>query len=464
MKKFLLLSVIAGFMSLSLIANTVNQELAARVAKNYFYEKVGIAPDKIIFTETITVADLSNQALYYIFNLSDNAGFIIVAAESNSMPILAYSNEKNYKYPVVCPQHNDWMNNYANQISEIRMNNMGATPKIQNLWDNYSQDFELFVPQASKAVTPLLGNIAWDQGEGYNDACPADNTSTAGNGHVWAGCVSTATGMIMKYHEWPTTGIGSHSYTHPDYGTLSANFGSTTYNWANMPEDAPNANIAQLLFHIGVSVEMDYGWDGSGSYNQDAITALEDYFKYHEDAVYAPRSAFSDSAWVSMLKTGLDDAMPLLYAGQNVDESHAFVCDGYDNSDNFHFNWGWSGDYNGYFNIDNLNPGSTSYTDEQAAGFNIYPDPLAVEDFTSFNKENSFIYPNPVGNNITITVKTDEPSTITIHSMDGRVIFEENCSALNGNHILNMESLVSGVYFIRINSNNKNYINQFIKL
>ena len=52
------------------------------------------------------------------------------------------------------------------------------------------------------------------------------------------GCVATALGQILNYYEWPITGTGSHSYTWDngtdDPQTLSANFGATTYDWANI--------------------------------------------------------------------------------------------------------------------------------------------------------------------------------------------------------------------------------------
>ncbi|MEI6457045.1 MAG: T9SS type A sorting domain-containing protein, partial [bacterium] len=37
--------------------------------------------------------------------------------------------------------------------------------------------------------------------------------------------------------------------------------------------------------------------------------------------------------------------------------AHAFICDGYNDAGMFHFNWGWGGSFDGYFQINNLNPG-----------------------------------------------------------------------------------------------------------
>ena len=60
------------------------------------------------------------------------------------------------------------------------------------------------------------------------------------------------------------------------------------------------------------------------------------------------------------MKNDLDQQHPVIYAGtdQSGDGGHCFVCDGYDNTNNFHFNWGWSGWYDGYFALTSLTPGS----------------------------------------------------------------------------------------------------------
>ncbi len=67
--------------------------------------------------------------------------------------------------------------------------------------------------------------------------------------------------QIMNYHQYPIHGTGSHSYNHTTYGTISADFGNTTYDWSAMPTYANGYNdaLALLGFHCGVSIEMQYG-------------------------------------------------------------------------------------------------------------------------------------------------------------------------------------------------------------
>ena len=182
----------------------------------------------------------------------------------------------------------------------------------------------------------------------------------------------------MKFHNWPTTGTGSHSYycdAYYDYGTLSANFGNTTYNWSAMRDTysqnatgtAANA-VATLMYHCGVSMEMMYGPDGSGAYIADSYYylgthasveyALKTYFDYRTSLHAEYEEDYTTAQWKNLLKSDIRDTMPVVYSGYDeaYESGHAFVCDGFDNYDNFHFNWGWSGYGDGYFVINNLTP------------------------------------------------------------------------------------------------------------
>ena len=54
-------------------------------------------------------------------------------------------------------------------------------------------------------------------------------------------------------------------------------------------------------------------------------------------------------------------------------DCHIFNCDGYDANGFFHFNWGWSGSFDGYFSLSALNPGSGEYNSGQGALIGIEP-------------------------------------------------------------------------------------------
>ncbi|MFA4851669.1 MAG: CUB domain-containing protein, partial [Bacteroidales bacterium] len=77
-----------------------------------------------------------------------------------------------------------------------------------------------------------------------------------------------------------------------------------------------------------------------------------------------------------LIRTELDNKRPVLYSGFDPSppySGHAFVCDGYQGTNYFHFNWGWSGYYNGYFYLSSLNPGGNDLSSGQEAVIGIYP-------------------------------------------------------------------------------------------
>ncbi|OQA01206.1 MAG: Streptopain precursor [Bacteroidetes bacterium ADurb.Bin408] len=186
-------------------------------------------------------------------------------------------------------------------------------------------------------------------------------------------------GQLMFYHRWPKTGTGNYAYNHPVYGTIQSDFQNTTFDWESMPNSIakPNKAIAELLFNCGVSVDMDYGPNGSGMWNHSAARSLRNYFKYGPETEYI----FRDSTtldWDSILIANLDNLKPLYYAGwtQNPTDSsgHAFVCDGYQGLGYYHFNWGWGGSYDGFFYLNQLTPGGADFNFRQEVIKDIYPD------------------------------------------------------------------------------------------
>ena len=351
-------------------AGVVHTEKAATVAKKFMLTNQDIDLDTLFLAKTISK---DGHELCYIFNFPENAGFIVIAATDQVIPVLAFSDANEYNdsddQP---PQFIAWMNNYYDQIKFVLDNYLQADESIRDEWLFYSDSEPIERETPLRSVNPLL-STTWDQGCYYNGLCPL----AAGGpcGRTWAGCVATAMAQIMKYYNWPATGNGSHSYTHPVYGVQSANFGATTYNWASMPNNVTSANssVAALLYHCGVSVDMDYGVSGSWAYSSDAVNAYKNNFRYDAGCAYYEKSSYGSTTWENMLKTDLNAGRPIHYRGSGPYGGHAFVCDGYQGTNHFHFNWGWSGSYNGYYYLTNLNPGSYTFTSNQAAILGIKP-------------------------------------------------------------------------------------------
>lgn len=309
-----------------------------------------------------------SKALLYVFSINQDGGFIVVSAEDHARAILAYSFKEGPDLNRLPVNYQKWIEGYKNQIRYIRSNPEEASPEVVKEWQDLLKGEYGSSKKSVSAVQPLV-STQWDQSPFVNEYCPYD--SYAGERTV-TGCVATAMAQIMKYWDYPATGSGYHSYAHSTYGSLSASFGSTTYDWASMPDvvNSSNQAVATLMYHCGISVEMSYGipsQGGSGAYvisdrspvEHCAEYALKNYFKYSQNMQGVIRDHYSTANWVALLKSELDAGRPMEYAGFGGGGGHAFVCDGYDVYDYFHFNWGWGGSYDGYFSIDALDPAGT---------------------------------------------------------------------------------------------------------
>lgn len=312
-----------------------------------------------------------NSPAWYLIT-SNNGDFVIISADKRAFPIIGYG--KHFilsETSVLPPAFQYWMEQRTREIEYIREHNLPADHNITETWNKLLDGTYDFTELKTRNVTPLLVST-WNQDCWYNEMCPEDAAGPCG--HVYAGCVATAMGQVMYYWRFPITGQGSKSYNAYPYGTLTANFGATTYKWHEMIGNINTSypELARLLYHCGVSVEMAYSPQGSGSNTWSVPGALKNYFRY-ASANYRLRQTYSDANWMAMLRDNLDNKQPVIYSGSGPQGGHAFICDGYQGTDYFHFDWGWSGLFNGYYYLNNLNPGGNLFNTMQAAVMDIYP-------------------------------------------------------------------------------------------
>ena len=374
--------VVAMCVGATAAAAPVGVETAKKAASNLLSAK-GAGDVKLV-----DITGTTPYRNFYIFTAEAGEGFAIVSADDCVLPILGYSTTTGFATEQMPPNIKEWLDDYESQITHWR-NCVEGSPitsdgsrhdAVRSAWDELLSGSYSEGPQ-NTAVLPLL-STTWNQSPYYNNMCPQDTSGT----HTVTGCVATATAQIMKYWNHPATGYGSHSYTHSTYGTLSANFGATIYDWSDMPTQLTSGSssiqvysVAKLMYHVGVAVEMNYrlatsGGSSASTYSNGIPTqaaadnALRTYFKYKSTLHQVAIEDYSDSVWSALLKGELNNGRPMLYSGRDSTAGHSFVCDGYDASGLFHFNWGWGGWCDGYYTIGQLNPesggtgGNATYT------------------------------------------------------------------------------------------------------
>lgn len=368
MKKFLLLVVAVMFGFGTMSAKSVDVNTARTLGQKFVYanfEQVNTTDLQLVTTVTSDNGD----DCFYVFNVGEN-GFVIISAADNYHPILAYSEESNFD---MSNKHNGAMfmlENYRLDIANAISKDYAALPEVAAEWAMLEKTGRLNAKKAEK-VGPLC-TTKWNQDSPYNYYAP---TAAGGpGGRAYAGCVATAMSQVMKAWNAPAHGEGSHSYyTRTTHTHVSADFSAATYEWDKMPNSLSGATdeqieaVALLMFHCGVAVEMDYAFDGSGAFSDDVPNAMRNYFDY-DYCIKKMRQSYATDVWNQMLRDEFDLGRPVYYSGQGSDGGHAFVCDGYDENDLMHFNFGWSGSDDGWYLVDEID-----YTGSAGAIFNYVP-------------------------------------------------------------------------------------------
>ncbi len=180
----------------------------------------------------------------------------------------------------------------------------------------------------------------------------------------------------MKYYNWPKTGTGQNTINSP-YGDLTASFGNTSYDWIGMESYLSNENsaVAELIYHGAIAVNSEFLPQGTGAYDYNIPPALINYFKFRETAQFIFRNSYFGD-WEQLIRDELVKGRPVVYGGIDFQQlvGHTFICDGYQDSSFFHFNWGWGGQYNGYYYIDSLIVGPYHFDYQHDVVIGIEPD------------------------------------------------------------------------------------------
>lgn len=377
----------------------------------------------------------SSQAEYYVFNLINTRGFIVVSGDERAREILAWSDQQSFASDSLPDNLKYWLSVYSDEIKMVRTNDLqkssGSATQVQ-----------------TQPVAPLLGRVKWDQGYPYNLQCPV--IDSVKNSRAVVGCVATGMAQVMYYHRWPEKGTGSKTYTTETLKIpLSADFSTTTYAWDKMTATYNSAStaeaqqaVATLMYHCGVAVEMDYN-TSSAAYFTKMGQALITHFGYDANLQLIHRNYYSREAWVQVLLNELYAARPILYGGTSASGGgHLWVCDGVDANGYFHFNWGWSGLSDGYYAITALNPSSLGIGGG-SGGYNYYqqiitgmqrPNSSSVQQW-SFNL-NELLEASIPG------LKRQQTFTITAKKMFNNgltpVSFQLGLGLYNGNTLVNV--------------------------
>ena len=369
-----------------LLGAKVQLDVAEIVARSVYLEHSNLHDGGEFNLSSVKTIKNEDLDLIYIFHLNPE-GFIIVPADNQSVPVLAFGFEHAFESSNMPSNLQYVMDQYKTELLEMVNNQSDPDSEFSTQWDYYlSGSVE---PNRSRDVTPLI-EAKFNQSGSWNNEVTA---VTGFNGPV--GCVSVAMCQTMHYWKYPASGIGSNYYVENDLGYLEVDFSDANYDFGNMAATYATSPSQLLLYHAGVAVNMDYDYSGSGAWvvggHPSAYYALENFFAYSSDISYEWKVNHTDNDYRDIIINELDNNRPVISQGYDNGGygGHAWNIDGY-SGNNLHCNWGWGGSNNGYFSLTTMG----GFPNDQAVIIGILPqmaDPIALYEYVVNDETVTFI-------------------------------------------------------------------------
>ena len=385
------------------------------------------------------------NANFYVFNIENNEGFVIVSGDDRTPEILGFADSGRMDVDNLPSNVAAWLDAYSQQISSLG-SNVGQTENEVSTHARGSSSGKSMGEQV--AIAPLI-TTTWDQGSPYNQYLIEIDGAKA-----QTGCAATAMAQIMRFYSFPEASKALPSYISTTHIKYIDALPASMFDWDGMGTESTPATadegkqIAKLMKYCGVATQMDYSPYGSGTYVRYVESAFKDYF-FYDTARKVERDDYQSNAdWEKLIYNELKNHRPVFYGGVTRKGSgHAFVCDGYqyDNGNYFHINWGWSGSCDGYFLLSTLDShdDGNGYVKEQSAiislkpGAYTRPDNIDYEDDIRKEEEyeaslvwpfNTFDFEKTSSSTVSVdahknTISGDVviPATVTIDGMNYQV-------------------------------------------
>jgi hypothetical protein len=360
---------------------------------------------KVLRSET--QYDVTGAPLYHIVYLTENgispAGLVLVAGDDEIEPIVAFCNGEHFDPTDHSPLSNLVKADLAGRLNRARQIKASgvissSSPSVtQQKWNRLLNPTYMSSPVATPSdirVKPLVASrwSQWNLKENPNGpACYNYFTPPYGAGNAnnyVCGCVATAMAQLLRFHQYPNTGVGTSEFVVyvdgvAQYRNLRGGDGNGgPYSWAKMVL-APNSTttvaqrqaIGALTADAGTSVNMEYTSDESGAYGSACASALVNTFQYSNAVLGADYDFGFRSNLLPMINPNLDAGYPVLLGILGEPGGHEIVCDGYGYNLStlyHHLNMGWAGQDDAWYALPVIDTvvGAFSVIDE--CTYNVY--------------------------------------------------------------------------------------------
>lgn len=321
----------------------INSEAAFTIAERFCTANIKTKTlETLSLNRTFTKGDVP---LFYVFNLGNDGGFILISADSRTMPILGYSLSGKFDTEVMPDGLKVLLESYESELSVL----------VED--STYTQVFSNLTTKGLPFQTGPYLTTKWGQGAPYNYLFSKYN----------AGCTNVAGAQIMNFYKWPL-----------DFVTWDI----LLDDYLNQPfTDNEKIEVSRLLqkcrkvFHVV---------DSNGLNSSERIlTALTTKLKYNGKLIF--KKNYTNKEWAEIMMAEIKAGRVVYYfALRNAEPEplgHSFVLDGiYAVNENafsslYHINWGWNGTYDGFYYLTNLKPDNkpNSYNIDNRAIIDLYP-------------------------------------------------------------------------------------------
>lgn len=290
---------------------------------------------------------------------------IIAPADDSIRPILADCEQADWTVELP-PNLIDWLGEYDREITHI-----------QNIQEVLTSDTA--EPDGKVSVQPLI-KTTWAQGSPYNDRLLFDGKKCL------VGCNAISLGQILYY--WGVIGKDGKKYHRGCIGTDAYTTTTNKYKVGALPPitrfdydhltlKAPSSAasikaVSELLLYCSHAIRSNFAINATGASPTTAMNALRTHFRMGSPVMIFASSG--EARFALSVYNELVQKRPVIINGYHANGGHSFLCDGYNAAnDTYHFNFGWGGNYNGYYAMSAINPNSKTYNSNKNATIGIEP-------------------------------------------------------------------------------------------
>lgn len=290
-----------------------------------------------------------------LFILHNDNDVLITPADDELAPVLGKCEKAGSEVP---PALKDWLSVYAEEIRWYQEGGKYTEPEplSDTEPDGGQGDEGEQLTNAVNGVAPLTEST-WGQKWPFNKYCKFEGKYSK------VGCPGIAVGQLMYY--WAKKGyrrgcIATEAYTSAEKQyAVEAMPAVSKFDYKNIINGTPLENdqidaVAKMLAQIGRALKMDYTPNGSGAPLSVIKKQIVEAFRLCSTVKEMSQKKKGETKFRNAIISDLKLNRPVLVYGANEANTgaHIFICDGYDETtDKFHMNWGWFGDFDGWYDL-----------------------------------------------------------------------------------------------------------------